>query len=232
MENIYQRTELVIGTENINKLRRSKVCICGIGGVGSYVLEALARIGIGTLVIIDKDVIDSTNINRQLIATVDNVGKDKVEEAKKRIKSINPNIHIISIKDYIDSTNVDEHIPTDCDYVVDAIDSVESKISIIKRCKQQNINIISSMGMANRLEPLKIKVADISKTEVCPLAKIVRKRLKEEGISKVKVVYSTETAIKPQTKTLGSVSFVPSTAGLVIASEVVKDIIKNKKDEI
>lgn len=231
MEDIYQRTELVIGKENVNKLKKSKVCICGIGGVGSYVLEALARAGIGTLIIIDKDVVDITNVNRQLIATVDNVGKDKVEEAKIRINSINPNIQIIAIKDHIDSTNVDEYIESDCDYVVDAIDSVESKISIIKRCKQQGTKVISSMGMANRLEPLKIKVADISKTEVCPLAKVVRKRLKEEGINKVKVVYSTELAIKTQSKTLGSVSFVPATAGLVIASEVIKDII-NKKDEI
>lgn len=230
MEEIYQRTELVIGKENVNNLKKSKVCICGIGGVGSYVLEALVRAGIGTIVIIDKDVVDITNINRQLVATVDNVGKDKVEEAKKRINSINPSIQVIAIKDYIDSTNVDRYIETDCDYVVDAIDSVESKISLIKRCKQIGIRIISSMGMANRLEPLKIKVADISKTEVCPLAKVVRKRLKEEGINKVKVVFSTEIAVKTKEKTLGSTSFVPATAGLIIASEVVKDII-NEKDE-
>ena len=231
MEEIYQRTELVIGKENVNKLKKSKVCICGIGGVGSYVLEALVRAGIGTIVIIDKDVVDITNINRQLVATVDNVGKDKVEEAKKRINSINPSIQVIAIKDYIDSTNVDRYIEENCDYVVDAIDSVESKISLIKRCKQIGVRVISSMGMANRLEPLKIKVADISKTEICPLAKVVRKRLRQEGINKVKVVFSIEEPIKNGSKKLGSISYVPSVAGLVIVSEIVKDIIC-KKDEI
>lgn len=231
MEEIYQRTELVIGKDNLEKIKRAKICICGIGGVGSYVLEALARIGVGNIVIIDNDNVDITNINRQLIATVDNVGNSKVEEAKKRINSINPEIKITAVKDFIDTTNVDNYVTDDCDYVVDAIDSVESKIAIIRACKQKNLKIISSMGMANRLEPLKIKVADISKTEVCPLAKVVRKRLKEEGIKKVKVVFSTESAIKTGDKTLGSVSFVPATAGLVIASEIVKDII-NEKDEV
>lgn len=231
MNEIYQRTELVIGKENLEKLRKAKICICGIGGVGSYTLEALARIGIGTIVIIDKDVVDITNVNRQLIATVDNVGKSKVIEAKNRINSINPEINIVEIQDYIDKSNVDKYIACDIDYVIDAIDSVDSKIAIIKFCKKNGINIISSMGMANRLEPLKIKVADISKTEVCPLAKVVRKRLKEERIDKVKVVFSTEQAIKTGEKTLGSISYVPATAGLVIASEVAKDII-NKNGEL
>lgn len=231
MDNIYERTKLVIGEENLNKLKQAKICICGIGGVGSYALEALARIGIGSIVIIDKDNIDVTNVNRQLIATVDNVGKAKVEEAKKRTNKINPTIQVLSIKDYIDKNNVERYITDDLDYVIDAIDSIESKIDIIKTCKKKNIKIISSMGMANRLEPLKIKVSDISKTEMCPLAKVVRKRLKQEGINKVKVVYSIEQVIKTQTRVLGSVSFVPSVAGLVIASEVVKDII-NKKDEV
>lgn len=226
MDEIYQRTALVIGNENIEKLKNTKICICGIGGVGSYTLEALARIGVGYLTIIDKDNVDITNVNRQIIATVDNVGKSKVEEAKKRIKSINPNIQVTAVKDFIDETNVEKYITEDYDYVVDAIDSVESKIAIIKRCKEKSIKIISSMGMANRLEPLKIKVSDISKTEVCPLAKVIRKRLKEEGIKQVKVLFSTENAIKTQSKTLGSVSFVPSVAGLVIASEIVNEIIK------
>lgn len=225
MDRIYQRTELVIGKLNLEKLKGSKICICGIGGVGSYVLEAIARIGVGSITIIDKDNVDMTNINRQLIATVDNVGNSKVEEAKKRINSINPTIQVTAIKDFIDTNNVEKYITVDYDYVVDAIDSVESKIAIIKTCKKNNIKIISSMGMANRLEPLKIKIADISKTEVCPLAKVVRKRLKEEGIQKVKVVFSTEIAVKPGGAQLGSVSFVPSVAGLIIASEVVKDII-------
>lgn len=226
MEDIYQRTELVIGKENLEKLKKSNICICGIGGVGSYVLEALARIGIGRITIIDKDNVDITNINRQLIATVDNVGNSKVEEAKKRISSINPQIQVVAIKEFIDRNNVSKYITKAYDYVIDAIDSVDSKIAIIKACKENGIKIISSMGMANRQEPLKIKVADISKTEVCPLAKVVRKRLREEKIQKVKVVFSAEVAIKPEGKQLGSISYVPATAGLVIASEVVKDIIK------
>ena len=226
MDEIYQRTELVIGKENLEKIRNAKICICGVGGVGSYALEALARIGVGNITIIDADVVDITNVNRQLIATVDNVGNSKVEEAKKRINSINPSVAVTAIHDFIDSSNVEKYITQELDYVIDAIDSVESKIAIIKACKQKNIKIISSMGMANRLDPLKIKVADISKTEMCPLAKVIRKRLKQEGIQKVKVAYSTEEAIKPKDGKLGSVSFVPSVAGLVIASEVVRDLIE------
>ncbi len=225
MDKIYQRTELVIGEANLEKLKKANVCICGIGGVGSYTLEALVRVGVGKITIIDNDNVDITNINRQIIATVDNVGNSKVIEAKKRINSINPNIQVTSIKDFIDSSNVEKYITADYDYVVDAIDSVESKIAIIKECKKKQIKIISSMGMANRLDPLKIKVTDISKTEVCPLAKVVRKRLREENIQKVKVVFSTENAVKPTGNVLGSMSYVPSVAGLVIASEIVKDLI-------
>lgn len=226
MDSIYQRTELVIGKLNLEKLKKSRVCICGMGGVGSYTLEALARIGIGNITIIDNDNIDITNINRQLIATVDNVGNCKVEEARKRISSINPEVQVTAIHDFIDSSNVEKYITKDYDYIVDAIDSVESKIDIIKECKKKDIKIISSMGMANRLDPLKIKISDISKTEVCPLARVVRKRLKEEHVEKVKVVFSVENAIKTDSKVLGSVSYVPATAGLVIASEIVKDLIK------
>lgn len=226
MEDIYQRTELVIGKDNLEKLKKSNVCICGIGGVGSYVLEALARVGILNITIIDNDNVDITNINRQLIATVENVEKPKVEEAQKRISAINPQVKIKAIKDFIDESNVEKYITSAYDYVIDAIDSIDSKIAIIKSCKKNNVKIISSMGMANRIEPLKIQVSDISKTEVCPLAKIVRKKLREEKIDKVKVVFSTENAIKSQNGVLGSVSYVPATAGLIIASEVVKDIIK------
>ena len=228
MSSIHQRTELVIGKENLDLLSKSNVCICGVGGVGSYVLEALTRMGISKITIIDKDNVDITNINRQLIATMQNVGKSKVEEAKKRVNSINPLIQVTVINDFIDVGNVERYITKDYDYVIDCIDSVESKIAIIKTCKKNNIKIISSMGTANRLEPLKLRVSDISKTEMCPLAKIVRKKLKQEGIHNVKVIFSVEEAIKPQDGKLGSVSFVPGTAGLIIASEVVKDIINNK----
>ncbi len=227
LEKIYDRTEIVLGKEKLEILKKSHVVICGIGGVGSYTLEALTRIGVGHITVVDKDTVDVTNINRQIIATVDNVGNSKVEVAKKRVSLINPSIKVDTVKEFIDENNIPTYITKDVDYVVDAIDSVESKIALIKYCKKENIKIISSMGTANKLDPLKLTVTDISKTEMCPLAKIVRKRLKEEGITKVKVVYSTEPAIKTNTTTLGSVSFVPSVAGLIIASEVVKDLTNN-----
>ena len=227
LEKIYDRTEIVLGKEKLEILKKSHVVICGIGGVGSYTLEALARIGVGHIIVVDKDVVDVTNINRQIIATVDNVGNSKVEVAKKRIELINPAIKVDAVKEFIDESNIPMYITKDVDYVVDAIDSTESKIALIKYCKKEDIKIISSMGTANKLDPLKLTVTDISKTEMCPLAKIVRKRLKEEGITKVKVVYSTEPAVKTNTTTLGSVSFVPSVAGLIIAAEVVKDLTNN-----
>ena len=226
LEKIYDRTEIVLGKEKLEILKKSHVVICGIGGVGSYTLEALARIGVGHIIVVDKDVVDVTNINRQIIATVDNVGNSKVEVAKKRVSLINPSIKVDTVKEFIDENNIPTYITKDVDYVVDAIDSVESKIALIKYCKKENIKIISSMGTANKIDPLKLTVTDISKTEMCPLAKIVRKRLKDEGITKVKVVYSTEPAVKTNTITLGSVSFVPSVAGLIIAAEVVKDLVK------
>lgn len=226
LEKIYHRSELVLGKQTMEKIKESKICICGIGGVGSYVLEALARTGIGEITVIDKDDVDITNVNRQIIATVNNVGKSKVDEAVKRINSINPTIHINGIKEYIDESNIDKLITKDLDYVIDAIDSVDSKIAIIKRCKEIGVKVISCMGTANKIDPLKLTVTDIAKTEMCPLAKVVRKKLKEMNITKVKVVYSTEPAIKNNEGVLGSVSYVPSVAGLLIASEVVKDISK------
>lgn len=229
IDDIYQRTKLVIGNEALEKLKKSKVCICGIGGVGSYTLEALARIGIGNITIIDKDKVDITNINRQIIAAVNNVDKPKVICAKERINEINPNIKVEGLEIFIDEENIKEHIDGSYDYVVDAIDTINSKVSLIKHCYENNIKIISCMGMGNKMNPLDIKVADIYKTSVCPLAKIMRKRLKEDNIKKLKVVYSEEIPIKNAEGILGSVSFVPSTAGLIIASEVVKDIIKKER---
>lgn len=229
INDIYQRTELVIGKEGINKLKKSKVCICGVGGVGSYTVEALARIGVGNITVIDKDVVDITNINRQIIATVENIGRSKVSVCKERINNINPSINVECLETFLDESNIPNYILADYDYVVDAIDSINSKVELIKHCKKNNIKIISSMGMANKINPLMIKVSDIYKTSVCPLAKIMRKKLKEQGIKKLKVVYTEETPIKNDTNILGSVSFVPSVAGLVIASEVVKDVLKEDK---
>ena len=224
-EKIYDRTKLLIGEAALEKLKKASVTVCGVGGVGSYVVEALARIGIGNITVIDKDVVDMTNINRQLIADTKTIGMAKVEIAKERIQNINPGIEVREIRGYIDASNVGEYL-SGSDYVVDAIDSIESKLDVIKYAKENNIPVISSMGMANKLNPLDIKVGDISKTEMCPLAKIIRKRLRDMHISKVKVVYSVEQPIKNESNVLGSVPFVPSVAGLVIASEVVKDIIK------
>lgn len=226
IEDIYQRTKLVIGNEAVEKLKKIKVCICGIGGVGSYVMEALARVGIGNITVIDKDKVDVTNINRQIIATVNNVDKPKVLCSKERINEINPDIKVAEIEAFINEENIKECIDSSYDYVIDAIDTINSKVSLIKHCYENNIKIISCMGMGNKLNPLDIKIADIYKTSVCPLAKIMRKRLKEENIKMLKVVYSEEFPIKNNEGVLGSVSFVPSVAGLIIASEVVKDIMK------
>lgn len=221
----YDRTEILIGKENIEKLNNSKVAVFGVGGVGSYVVEALVRAGVGEITIIDADNVDETNINRQLLATVDVVGKPKVDVLEKRILSINPEIKIHKIYDFYSPDNREKFFTYKYDYVVDAIDSISSKIDLIKYCYDNNIKIISSMGTANKLEPLKLKVADIKKTAVCPLAKIIRKKAKELGIEKLKVVYSEELPIKNDSSVLGSISFVPSVAGLIIASEVVRDII-------
>lgn len=223
MSNIYQRTEQILGKDGLKKLTNSNVCIVGIGGVGSYTLEALARTGVGKITVIDKDLVDETNINRQLIATTKNIGESKVQAARRRVEQINPKISLTIIHDELNETNIDRYITNDYDYVVDAIDDVTAKIAIIKRCKQLNVKVISSMGTANKLDPTKLKVSDISKTEMCPLAKVVRKKLKAEGITKVKVVFSTEQA-KKQEGVLGSLAHVTGTAGLIIASEVIKEL--------
>ena len=230
MNNQFQRTEILIGTENLNKLKKQTIAIFGIGGVGSYVTEALARAGIGKFILIDKDKIDVTNINRQIHATHETIGKPKVEVMKERIKSINPEAEVKTIEEFVTGENIQEILNQPIDYVVDAIDTVKSKIEIIKTAKQKGIPIISSMGTANKLEPTKLQVTDIYKTNTCPLAKIIRKEVRKLGVPSLKIVYSTE-APHPSRKnpdgsrTLGSISFVPSTAGLIIASEIVKEII-------
>lgn len=223
---MFDRTSILLGEQAVEKLKNANVCICGLGGVGSYVLEAIARIGVGKITVIDKDVVDASNINRQLVASWYTVGMEKTEVAKVHIETVNPKAQVNAITDYIDTVNIEKYITEEFDYVIDAIDSIASKIAIIKRCKELNIPVISCMGMGNKVEPLRIKVADISKTQVCPLARIIRKRLKELNISDVLVVYSEEEPIKNNQNILGSVPYVPSVAGLVIASEVVKKIIE------
>ena len=226
MPNQYSRTELLIGEENIKKLQQSKVAIFGVGGVGSFVVEALARAGVGTLVIIDHDEVDITNINRQIIATHDSIGRPKVEVAKERILTINPNAEVIIYKELF-SKETEGIIDNSLDYVVDCVDTVTAKLEIISRAKELNIPVISSMGTGNKLDPTKFEISDIYKTSVCPLAKVMRKELRARNIDSLKVVYSKEEPIKnSEARTPGSISFVPSSAGLIIAGEVIKDILK------
>ncbi len=231
----FSRTELLIGKENLEKLKNSKVAIFGIGGVGSFVLEALARAGIGNFILVDKDNVDLSNLNRQIIATRKTVGKPKVEVAKERILEINPNAEVEIYKEFF-MPETEGILDSTISYVVDAIDTVTAKIELVKRAQELNIPIISSMGTGNKLDPTKFEVSDIYKTSVCPLAKVMRKELKARKIKKLKVVYSKELPIKVARneevikQIPGSISFVPSVAGLIIAGEVIKDIINYKAE--
>ncbi|MBR3255437.1 MAG: tRNA threonylcarbamoyladenosine dehydratase [Clostridia bacterium] len=230
MQNQFSRTELLIGKDAIQKLKNSKVAIFGLGGVGSFVLEGLIRAGVENFVLVDKDEIDVTNINRQILATHSTIGKAKVEVAKQRILDINPKANVeINQTFFMPDTEgiLDESI----DYIVDAIDTVTAKIELVVRANSLNIPIISCMGTGNKLNPTKFEVTDIYKTSVCPLAKVMRKELKTRGINKLKVVYSKEEPIKQnredETRHVpASISFVPSVAGMIIAGEVIKDLIK------
>lgn len=224
MENQFSRTELIIGKEKVEILKNAKVAVFGIGGVGSYVVEGLARAGIGNFILVDKDEVSISNINRQIIATHSTVGKVKVDVAKERILSINPNAKVEVYKEFFmpETTGIlDETI----DYIVDSVDTVTAKIELIVRANKMNIPIISCMGTGNKKDPTKFEIADIYKTSVCPLAKVMRKELKTRGIKKLKVLFSKEEAIKTEGN-IGSLSFVPSVAGLIIAGEVIKDLIK------
>lgn len=239
-ENAFSRTELLIGKDNLLKLKNSTVAVFGIGGVGSFATEALARAGIGNLILIDNDVVSISNLNRQIIANLDTMGKSKVEIMKNRIKSINPNCNITMHEIFAKEDNLGDILNTNIDYVIDAIDTVSSKLSLISMCKDKNIPIISSMGTGNKLDPTKFKIVDIYETKVCPLAKVMRYELRKRNISNLKVLYSEEIPIKiksnnessnnsvpgPRKKVSpGSISFVPPVAGMIIASEVIKDIL-------
>lgn len=222
------REELLIGKQNIEKLKKSTVAVFGCGGVGSFAVEALARAGVGKIVLIDKDIIDITNINRQIIADIESIGKDKVQLEKERILKINPHAKVEIYKEFYSNENAEKLIKKEYNYIIDAIDSISSKISLIENAYKNNIKIISAMGMGNKLEPTMIEVTDISKTSVCPLAKIVRKKLREIGIQHLKVAYSKELPKNINNKeklVTASISFVPSVCGLIMAGEVIKDII-------
>lgn len=222
----FQRTELLIKKEGLEKLRNSKVLVFGLGGVGSYVVEALARGGVGTIGICDMDIVNITNINRQIIALTSTIGKTKVEVSKERMLDINPELQIIEYPFLLDKDTINQIDFTKYDYIVDAIDMVPSKILLIRKAKELDIKIISSMGTANKLNPLDLCITDLAKTHTCPLAKKLRYELKKYDIKHCKVVYSTELPISNDSGVLGSISFVPSVAGLLIASEVIKEIIK------
>lgn len=231
-KNFTMRTSLIVGDEGIEKLKKSNVIVFGVGGVGSFAAEAIARAGVGNLTIVDFDDVDITNINRQLPALHSTVGEYKVEVMKERILDINPNINIKAIRNVYNKDTSEEILCEDYDYVVDAIDMVTSKIHLIETCKSKGLEIISSMGMGNKLDPTKIVVTDIHKTSMCPLAKVMRKELKDRRIKKLKVVYSTEKPSDLKKKILngkkitpGSTSFVPSVGGLIIASVVINDLL-------
>ena len=226
MEGPFDRTEMLLGKDNIEKLKNKQVAVFGIGGVGSYACEALIRCGIGKLTMVDYDIIDITNINRQIHATFNTIGRPKVEVIKERALAINPNICVVNHNKCFDESNKESLLKEEYDYVIDSIDMVSSKLDLIEECKMRGIPIISSMGAANKLNPTLLQVSDIYDTHMCPLAKIMRKELRKRNIKSLKVVWSKE---KPVRKTgLGSVSFVPPTAGLIIASEVIKSILKKE----
>lgn len=252
MLNEFSRTELLLGKEAIEKLSKSTVAIFGVGGVGSYAVEALARGGVGKFVLFDDDSVCLTNINRQIIATNKTVGRKKVDVMAERILEINPKAYVEKNICFYMPDNADNYNFMDYDYVIDAVDTVTAKLEIIMRAKKCNISVISSMGAGNKLNPTEFEVTDIYKTSICPLAKVMRSELRKRGIDGLKVVYSKEKPITPMVNSVsncknncicppdgkskctqrrsipGSVSFVPSVVGIIIASEVVKDLIKEK----
>ena len=234
MDDRFSRTEMLIGNEGMEKLKDAKVAVFGIGGVGSFVCEGLARSGVGNFILIDYDRIDESNINRQLIATADTIGKCKVDLMRERILQINPNANVEVHKEFYMADSQTDIITEDLSYAVDCVDTIMAKIAIICKCEAIGVPVISSMGTGNKLDPTMFEVADIYDTMVCPLAKIMKKDLRKRGIEKLKVVYSKEHPINTNDcainrdrkyKVKGSISFVPSVAGLIIAGEVIKDIV-------
>lgn len=225
MENQHTRTIAILGETAIQKLNKCRVAVFGVGGVGSYTVEALARAGVGAIDIIDNDTFNITNLNRQLYATHKTIGEYKVDVAKSRIFDINPECKVTTHKMFYLPENADALDLAQYDYVVDAIDTVTAKVELVVRAYKCGVPIVSSMGTGKKLHADLFEVADIYKTSVCPLAKVMRTRLKKEGIKKLKVVYSKEEPIKTLNNVIGSVPFVPSVAGLIIAGEVVKDLI-------
>ena len=226
---------MLIGKETLATLQNSRVAVFGAGGVGGFVIEALARSGVGAIDVIDNDTVSISNINRQIIALHSTVGKDKTEAVKERIKDINPQCKVTLFNTFVLPENIHEFDFSVYDYIVDAIDTVSGKIAIIEKAYKEKIPVISSMGTGNKLDPTRFEIADISKTSVCPLARVMRYEMKKRGVKKLKVLYSKEEPIKPDAEKdergkipPGSISFVPSVAGLIIGGEVIKDLLKDK----
>lgn len=223
---IFERTELVLGADALEKLKNARVAVFGVGGVGGYVVEALARCGVGALDIFDKDTVAESNINRQIIALHNTVGLYKTDVMKARINDINPDCAVTAHRVFYTPDNAGGFDFSVYDHIVDAVDMVSAKIEIIVRAKATGVPVISCMGTGNKLDPARLEVADIYKTSVCPLARVMRAELKKRGVEGVKVVYSREEPKKTGQRTPGSVSFVPPVAGFIIAGEVIKDLIK------
>lgn len=247
MLDAFSRTELILGAEAMDTLASSTVAIFGIGGVGSYAAEALARAGIGSFVLVDDDCVCLTNINRQIIALRSTIGRPKVEVMRDRILDINPRASVVVFQEFYNAESAPRLLPEGLSYVVDCIDTVSSKLDLILRCRQLGVPIVSSMGTGNKLDPTRLELADISKTSVCPLARVMRQELRKRGVRRLQVLYSREPPIKvreadnpcrtgcvcpkkdrtcvARRSVPGSVSFVPPAAGLILASKVVRDLI-------
>lgn len=220
------RLESLVGIENLNCIKSKKVLIIGIGGVGGYAVEALARSGIGTLIIVDPDTVDESNLNRQIVSLYSNIGKYKVDIMYNRIKDINPNINVISYKEFVEKNNIENYLSS-IDYVIDACDTVETKICIIENCNRLGIKLISCMGTGNKLDPTKLKILDIRKTEYDPLAKKIRKYVKDSRLKgKIMVVSSNEKKYTDKIKPIPSNAYVPAVAGMLCASYIINDIVK------
>lgn len=225
----FSRTEQLLGADAMQRLSEARVAVFGIGGVGGYVAEALARSGVGALDLFDNDTVCESNLNRQIIALHSTIGQYKVDAMKARIADIVPTVKVETHRCFYMPDNAEEY-PFDCyDYVVDAVDTVTAKLTIIERAKAAGIPVISCMGTGNKLDPSQLRIADISQTSVCPLARVMRRELRARGITHVKVVYSTEQPVKTESRTPSSVAFVPASAGLLIASEVVHALTKAKE---
>lgn len=232
METLYSRTEMLIGEDGVEKLQNSRVLVCGLGGVGGYVVEALARVGVGTIGVLDDDVIKPSNLNRQVLATVFTIGKKKTETARERILSINPDCNVLTYDLFYMPDTADKVNLSNYDFVVDAIDTVTAKLELITRCNAQNVKIVSSMGTGNKLNTAFV-IDDVKNTSVCPLAKVMRKELKARGITSLPVAYSIEQPIElkdtPEEHGRhipGSISYVPAVAGLTLAGYVIKQLLK------